>query len=567
VVIELSKTADVEGVIGALLKKTGLQSSYNFNMVAIHRRSPRCMGLKDILEAYVAHQREVVTRRCQFLLAKALSRLHIVDGLIRAVDVLDEVIATIRGSENRSNARDNLVAAFQFSEEQADAILELRLHRLTGLQLLQLRDEHAALEGEIAELEAILGSERRLRTVIKNELKEIRKLFAEDRRTTIQGEVKRFEVSVEALVKPQDVIVALSREAYIRRTSMASFRATGEQIIEAGAREGDHVVDWCFTNTTHKTLIMTRGGTCFTMGVHTLPEGRWSGAGTALVNVVGFDKEDRVVSVFGTDFGAAGIGEEHLFFFTSQGMVKRTAIGEYDAGRSSGVVACGLKAGDGVVHVHRSNGQGDVLVMTRDGQSIRFAEAAISDSGRGARGVRAIGLGRGDEVVGVVPIPAHEGEGADKRQIAVFTDKGKAKRTPVVEIESQLRAGKGARIIKKLKQKPHRVMAGLLLNSKASVVLLALTGDTTTQLAGFSIPLTARGGNGFSVVSSNAKLLNVLLEHIPAGRDSGPDDGGEGADGEEEETISEESKPEESAGTSVENGGSEDGDEDQLPLV
>ena len=563
VVIELSKTADVAGVIGALLKKTGLQTSYNFNMVAIHRRSPRCMGLKEILEAYVEHQCEVVTRRCQFQLGKALARLHIVDGLIRAVDVLDEVIATIRASDNRGQARDNLIETFQFSELQADAILDLRLHRLTGLQLQQLREEHAGLEEDIAELEVILASDRRLRTVIKQELREIRKSFSEDRRTGIQGEVERFEVSVEALVKPADVIVALSREAYIRRTSLASFRATGEQVIEAGAREGDFVVDWCFSNTTHKALVLTSAGTCFTLGVHALPEDRWSGSGTALVNVVGFDKEDRVVKVFGVDFGTAAVQAEDLFFFTRQGMAKRTSILEYDASRSSGIVACGLKAGDGVVHVHRSAGKGDVLVLTREGQSIRFSESALSPSGRGARGVRAIGLARGDEVVSVVPIPAHSGEGDDKRQVAVFTEKARGKRTPVVEIESQLRAGKGARIIKKLKQNPHRVFGGLLIESRHDVLLTSLGNDETVHVAASAIPLTARGGNGFSVVSGDVSLRGVLHEHrvVVAAAVPGGGDEGEGADssgGDEAPAASEKSSG---------NGVAEKNPDDQLPLV
>ena len=228
----------MDGVLGLLLKKTSLQVSFNFNMVAIHKKSPRCMGLKDILLAYIEHQKDVVTRRSRFLLETARHRLHIVEGLIAAVDILDEVIATIRASEDRKDARANLIERFSFSEIQADAILDLRLHRLTGLQLLQLRTEQAELEAQIAELEEILNNPRKLKSVIKQELRAVRKQFADERRTEIREEVRKFDVVVSAMVKPQRVILGLTEDSYIRRSSIGSFSGSGGTLLCGGTKEG-----------------------------------------------------------------------------------------------------------------------------------------------------------------------------------------------------------------------------------------------------------------------------------------------------------------------------------------
>jgi len=512
VVVELSKAANVEGVLGILLKKTGLQVSYNFNMVAIDRKSPRCLGLKGILEAYVAHQKEVVTRRSQYLLETASHRLHVVEGLIRAVDVLDEVIAVIRASEDRKDARQNLMTRFKFSEIQADAILDLRLHRLTGLQLLQLKAEEAELRDQIASLEAILNSSSKLKSVIKRELKEIKKKFADDRRTTIQDEVRRFDVTVTALVKPQTVVLALTKDSYIRRSSLGSFRGSGGTLRDAGTKEGDALISWCISNTTHKAIIITRKGTAHAVGVHQIPEDKWGGSGTAFVNVVPFDKEDKVISVIACDFAKKQHEGKFLYTFTEKGMVKRSALHHYDASRSTGIIGVGLSPGDAVVSAYQSDGLGDTLVITQKGQCIRFQEATVSASGRGAKGVRAMGLDRGDRVVCAVSIPRLADGETDKRTVLAVTVDGKFKRTLVGDLPVQLRAGKGGRIIVKKKSRPHQLWGGLLLSSERDSILVVLEDGEKIDVEVRSIPTGAANGSGYAIPDVSGNILHVIAE-------------------------------------------------------
>jgi topoisomerase-4 subunit A len=517
-------------VLAVLLKKTELKVNYNFNMVAIHEATPKQMGLKDLLVAYLEHRTLVVRRRSEHDLRKARERIHVVGGLIRAVDILDEVIATIRASRNRADARDNLVAAFEFTEAQADAILDLRLHRLTGLQILELREEQARLAAIIAELEGILGDERKLRSVIKKEMKLIAGSFGDDRRTEIRAEVRKLEVTLEAVVKAVDVVVGVTRGGYIRRSSMASFRAAGETLREAGAREGD-LTQWAVrTNTTHKVLVLTKGGTCFTIPVHQLPDHRWADPGTALVNVVPIAKDDAVVAVHAVDTFSE---DEHLVFVTEEGMVKRAALGDFDAARSSGIIAMGLKPKDHVVRVVRSGHGGHLLVVTKLGQAIRFVLDEVSIQGRAARGVRGIGLERGDHVVTALWVPEREGEGTDPRRVTVFTNECKAKATPLDEYVPQLRAGKGIRTIKRLLRKPHELVEAMILEGDERALLGVFEGGERKLLPRGEVRTTTRDGNAFTLLETKAALVAVLheIEAAQAPPVEPGDGGGNGGNG------------------------------------
>ena len=530
IVIELSKAADVEGVLAVFLKKTELKVNYNFNMVAIHKATPRQLGLREMLEAYIEHRREVVQRRSEHDLEKARERLHIVDGLIRAVDLLDEVIKTIRASKNRADARDNLVAKFEFSVVQADAILDLRLHRLTSLQILDLRAEYDALVKLIDQLLAILGDPRKLMGVVKKELLAVSATYGDERRTEIRAEVRKLEVSLEAVVKPVDVVVGVTAGGYIRRSSMASFRAAGENLREAGAKEGDYTRYMARTNTTHKVLVLTRNGTCFTIPVHQLPEDRWGEPGTALVNVVPFEKDDQVVALMAVeDFSA----NETLAFVTREGAVKRVQLSELDAARSSGIIAMGLKPGDGVVRVLRTTEQGHLVLVTRNGQAIRFGVGEVSVQGRSARGVRGMGLDRGDRVetaLWVPPSGAAEGQ-EDPRRFAVFTDEGKAKATPLDDLTPQLRAGKGLRVIKRLMRNPHKLVDAVVLAREDQKLLLVLEGGQRVPADASAIRNTTRDGNAFTLIETKQGVVGVLGEvdavvEPPANGGGGGDGGG-----------------------------------------
>jgi topoisomerase-4 subunit A len=510
IVVELSKQADVEGVLAVLLKKTELQVYYHFNMVAIWGNRPVEMGLRELLLAYTQHRQSVVRRRSRHDLDRAMERLHIVQGLIQAVDILDEIIAIIRASDNRADARDNLCARFEFTEVQADAILDLRLHRLTGLQILQLREEQDQLTALIDELEAILASERKLLAVVKRELRDVARKYGDARRTEIRAEVERYEVSVEATVRPAEVIVTLSREGYVRRTSLASFRATGASLRTAGAREGDVPVSWWHTNTTHKALILSRKGVCYALGVHQIPEDKWAGVGTALVNVVPIESDDRPVALLCVDFADAASASSQIVFATEMGMVKRVELPEFDTNRSSGIAATGLQPGDGVAAARWGRGDGDVILLSREGQAIRFREADISVQGRSARGVRGMGLDRGDAVCDLVVLPSAEGE--QPGHLAVFTDKGRAKRTPLADIPRQLRAGKGSRIVKRLKRGAHRLIGGLWCATEDAVVLLGGEAGRLAAIRAGDVPVTIRDGNAFTVLPDELEVRTIVAE-------------------------------------------------------
>lgn len=435
IVIELKKEADAQGILAYLLKKTDLQVTYNFNMVAIVNKAPRQLGIREILEAYIEHQREVVTFRSQYELEKAEDRAHVLEGLVKALNILDEVIATIKASKNRQDAQNNLVEKFGFSERQADAILVLQLYRLTNLEITTLEKELKDVEKTIAYLRGILGSLKKLLGVIKDEMGEIRKKYGIDRRSAIQGEVEELKVNLEVLVNPEDVFVTLSHEGYLKRTSKLSFTRSGGELESTGLKEGDYLRFLLDVNTIESLLIFTKKGQYYLLPVHQVPEYKWKENGTAIVNVIPIAKEDRIVNVI----PVKGFDDptKSLVFVTRKGQVKRTELKEYMTNRSNGLVACKLAEQDEVLHVHLSDNTKEILLVTKQGMSIRFREEEVNPMGRAAAGVRGIQLKEDDEVVSAEWIYGDEGE------VLVISDLGYAKRSLVVDYPIQGRGGKG----------------------------------------------------------------------------------------------------------------------------
>ncbi|MFP4977912.1 DNA gyrase subunit A [Paenibacillus sp. CN-4] len=435
IVVELKKEADAQGILAYLLKKTDLQIAYNFNMVAIVNKAPQQLGLKAIIEAYIAHQREVVTRRTQFDLEKAEDRAHVLEGLVKALNILDEVIAAIKASKNRQDAQNNLVWMFGFSERQADSILTLQLYRLTNLEINQLEKEHKETEAKIATLRGILESDKKLVSVIRKELLEIRDKYGIERRSAIQEEVEEIKVSMDVLVNAEDVLVTLSADGYIKRTGMLSFTRSGGERSASGVKDGDHVLTLLDVNTRDNLLVFTRKGQYFLLPVHQIPEFKWKEPGTAIVNVVGLAKGDTVASVIPvSSFEQPG---KTLVFVTRKGQVKRTDLKEYFTSRSGAVAACKLGAGDEVLSVTLSEGGEDLVLITRDGLSIRFAESEVNPMGRVAAGVRGIQLREDDEVISALWVREDEGE------ILTFTEIGYGKRSLLADYPAQSRGGKG----------------------------------------------------------------------------------------------------------------------------
>lgn len=435
IVVELKKDADAGGILAYLFKKTDLQVTYNFNMVAIVNKTPQQLGLKAMLEAYIAHQREVVTFRTQYELERAEDRAHVLEGLVKALNILDEVIAAIKASKNRQDAQNNLQWMFGFTERQADSILTLQLYRLTNLEIHSLQKELDELMKKIEGLRAILDNDKKLISIIRKELMEIRDKYGIDRRSLIQEEVEEIKVNLEVLVAAEDVLVTLSKDGYIKRTSMLSFTRSGGEPYSSGVKEGDYVTRLLEVNTLENLLIFTQKGQYFLLPVHQIPEYKWKDAGTAIVNVIQLPKEDEIISVIPvSNFEEEG---KTLVFVTRHGQVKRTELKEYATKRTGAVAAMKVSADDRVLTVELSDGTKDIMLVSKDGMSIRFREQEVNAMGRVSGGVRGIQLRDGDEVSAALWVMEDEGE------ILTITDLGYGKRTLLLDYPAQSRGGKG----------------------------------------------------------------------------------------------------------------------------
>lgn len=477
IVVELKKDADAQGILAYLLKKTDLQVTYNFNMVAIVNKAPRQLGVVEMLRAYIEHQREVVTFRTEFELEKARDRHHVLEGLVKALNILDEVIEAIKASKNRQDAQNNLQWMFGFSERQADSILTLQLYRLTNLEIHQLQKELEELQKKINSLQAILDSDKKLVSVIKKELTEVRDKYGIDRRSVIQGEVEELKVNLEVMVTQEDVFVTLSGEGYIKRTSMLSFTRSGGEFASSGVKEGDYIKYVQSVNTLENLLIFTQRGQYFLLPVHQIPEFKWKDNGTAIVNVIPLSKEDKIVSVIPVRmFDQPDVS---LVFVTKRGQVKRTALSEYETKRSSAVAACKVGADDEIVSVTPSKGKQDLLLITKQGMSIRFSEQEVGAMGRVAAGVRGIQLKDGDEVASALWVEGDEGE------ILVISDLGYGKRSLLLDYQTQSRGGKGIQTFefkegKRVKPNGNHLIAAFWCKDPLQITVVTHEGHTAS---------------------------------------------------------------------------------------
>jgi topoisomerase IV subunit A len=525
IVAELSRNADPDGVLKLLFKKTDLQINYHFNMVSIMRNSPRQLDLRSMIAAFVEHRRVVVKRRSQYDLERALTRLHLVEGLMKALDILDEVIATIRASKDRADARLNLMT-LGFSEAQADGILDLRLVRLTNLEIKALRQETKELRALIRGLRSILGDATVCDQVVCEELLAIKERHGDARRTTIEDEVERLEVALEVVVKAQDVVVGVTEQGWIKRASLASFQGAGGDRKAAGVRPGDRMHDVVFTNTRHKVLVFSSSGACFPIPVHQIPEAKWGDSGTALVNVCGIDKEDDIVAVIPrADFA----DDVHLLFLTERGMAKACKLKDFESSRASGIVAIKLGERDKLSRVTESNLSGDCVLLTRLGQGIRFTLDQVSIQGRMARGVRAMKVADNDVVIDTLLLS--EERLMEAPHIAVFTLSGMAKLNPIDDMARQNRGGKGVRMIVRRASRPHTCIALGAATPKDRFVLIDGSG-TRHAVEASRIPVTRRDGNAWTMARLSGGATVTLVEfwpYVPPESDAEEADAEEGA--------------------------------------
>ncbi|PQP81948.1 DNA gyrase subunit A [Paenibacillus sp. PCH8] len=516
IVVELKKEADAQGILAYLLKKTDLQVTYNFNMVAIVNKAPQQLGLKPILEAYIAHQREVVTFRTRFELEKAEDRAHVLEGLVKALNILDEVIAAIKASKNRQDAQNNLMWMFGFTERQADSILTLQLYRLTNLEINSLEKELGELRKKIAQLQSILDSDRKLIGVIRKELMEIREKYGIDRRSAIQGEVEELKVNLEVLVNAEDVFVTLSKEGYVKRTGMQSFTRSGGERSGSGVKDGDYITRVLEVNTLENLLVFTKKGQYFLLPVHQVPEFKWKDPGTAIVNVIPLAKDDRIASVI--PIKSFEEPDRSLVFVTRKGQVKRTELKDYVTKRSGAVAACKVGQDDEVLSVHLSTGGKDIMLITKEAMAIRFREDEVNPMGRVSGGVRGIQLRDTDEVVSALWVDDDEGE------VAVLSDLGYGKRSLLLDYALQSRGGKGLATFefkegKRVKPNGSRIAGAFYCREKRNLTVMTKEGQSH-PISSEGIPMTERKHIGKLLIHVDkqdeiVELLRDLNENQP----------------------------------------------------
>lgn len=454
IVIELKKNANAEGILNYLFKNTDLQISYNFNMVAIDHMRPKHVGLKQILTSYLEHQRAVTTKRTEFDLNKAKQREHIVIGLIKALSILDQVIKVIRASKNRKDATKNLVQQFDFTEKQADAIVALQLYRLTNTDVTELENEASTLKKAIAKYEKILSDPKELDKVIRQELQTIAKKYASPRKTEIQAKIASLKIETEVLVAQEDVIVQISREGYVKRSSLRSFNASDAN--DNGLREDDEPVLQTTVNTLDHLFIFTNKGNVIYRPVHEITEARFKDTGEHLSQTVGLDVDERVI--FAKVFKS--LDEPGNFVFaTKEGFIKQTALVDLKPGRTYKSRASRyitLKTPtDEVISLYYTTENKQLVCVSYNGYGLRYDLAEVPTTGARAAGVKCMDL-RDDTLVSVLL--------ADEQSaLGVLTTRGSFKKMKVTEIPMTSRARRGVQILRELKSKPHRVFTAFLI--------------------------------------------------------------------------------------------------------
>lgn len=507
VVVELKKDADATGVLNYLYKNSDLQITYNFNMVAISNRRPKLMGLRQLLDSYIAHQKEVVTNRTKYDLNKAKDRQHIVEGLMKALSILDQVIATIRASKDKRDAKNNLISEFDFTEAQSEAIVSLQLYRLTNTDITALQKEAEELDKLITELSAILASESKLASVIKKELKGIKKTFADDRRTIIEDQIEELKINLEVLIASEDVMVTVTSDGYIKRTSLRSYSASNGQ--DLAMKETDRLLGQYEMNTTDVLLVFTNKGNYIYCPVHELPDIRWKDLGQHIGNIVPIDKDEQVLKAVPVKEFDPSL---YLMFITKNGMVKKTEMLQYKAQRySRSLVAINLKGDDELVDVHVTDGTHDLFLATNSSYGLWFAEEEVNTVGPRAAGVKGINLKEDDFVVSgkIITTP-------DKQAVVLATHRGAIKKMKLSEFEKTGRAKRGVIMLRELKSNPHRVSGAEIVSDKQSVTLLTSKGKLETVQVS-SIRFNDRYSNGSFVIDEgdSGAVTKLWAEPVP----------------------------------------------------
>ena len=499
-VIEVRRDASANVILNNLFKMTQMQTNFGFNMLAIQNGVPKILSLRQILSSYIEHQKEVVTRRTIFDKEKAEARAHILEGLLIALDHIDEVIRIIRNSQTDAEAQAELMSKFKLSERQSQAILDMRLRRLTGLERDKIQSEYDDLVALIADLTDILAKPERVATIIKEELEEVKRKFGDARRTELMvGEVLSLED--EDLIEETDVLITLSNKGYIKRLDQAEFTAQkrgGRGVQGTGVKDDDFVRELVSTSTHDHLLFFTNKGRVYRLKGYEIPEYGRTAKGLPIVNLLKLDEGESIQTIINVEQDRSD--EAYLFFTTRQGLVKRTNVTEFSNIRQNGLKALNLRDEDELINVFLTDGNTDVIIGTKYGYSVRFNEAVVRNMGRSATGVRGVNLREGDKVVGASVV-------TDQDEVLIITEKGYGKRTMASEYPTKGRGGKGIKTANITEK--NGPLAGLL-TIKGDEDLMIITDTGVMIRTGVAnISQTGRSTQGVKVMrlDQDAKIV------------------------------------------------------------
>ncbi len=468
IVVDLKKDANSELIVNYLLKNTDMQIAYNYNMVAIVNNRPMTLGIIPILDAYIAHQKEVVLKRTKFDLDHAKAEMHIVEGLIKALSILDAVIKTIRASKNKMDAKDNLVKEFQFTEKQAEAIVMLQLYKLTNTDVTELLERKDNLKLMIDFLEGILNDENKLKNVMKDELKEIKKEYATPRKTAIEDEVNEIKIDTTSMIAKEDCVVVVTKQGYVKRVSLRSFKASEEETL---VKENDYLIGLYQMNTLDTLLLFTDLGNYLYVPVYEIPDLKWKELGKHISNIIKISSDESIIkSIPVYDFTK----NIYITLFSKHGLVKRTKLDEFKVTRYSKPMSCmKLKDGDRVVSVCDNNGS-EVFIATKNGYGLRYKTDEISVVGIKASGVKAINL-KDDEVVSGILFDEAE-------YVTLITANGTGKRVKINEFELLTRARRGVLLVRDVKTNPYRILKAFINVKRIGILTSDISYLKVTEL-------------------------------------------------------------------------------------
>ena len=505
IVIELKADAVPDVVLNQLYKHTALQSSFGIIMLALVNGQPRILNLKQILEYYLEHQKEVITRRTRFELGKAKDRAHILEGLKIALDNLDEVITTIRSSATADIARTSLMDKFKLSQRQAQAILDMRLQRLTGLERKKIDDEYIDVLETIDWLESVLADERKVLNIIKDDLLEMKKKFGDARRTEISRDTS--EMEVEDLIAEEDIVVTISHQGYIKRQTLDNFRnqKRGGVGKTGGSGKKEDCAEHLFLSTTHHNILFfTTKGRVYRQKGYEIPEAGRTAKGTAIINLLPLEQGEKITAVIPVkEF----LDEQFMFMATNKGTVKKTNLKDLGSARKAGLVAINLDENEDLIGVELTDGNSEIILATRNGIAIRFDEQDVRPMGRTAHGVKGISLNYGDEVVAMDSVPNEEYE------VLTATEFGMGKRTAVTDYRKQTRGGKGIINIK-ITEKTGAVVGMRVINPAQEIMMITSAG-IIIRIDVDSISQYGRNAQGVKLMTlnENDKVVSLAAIH------------------------------------------------------